>query len=166
MQVTLGNGSERTLTNPAVSIDGIEGDASVLPYDVVALPDLGTTDLPSIESADDYPLFDPWIKPHEHALLNTTSLEGGGRCDGFPDFRHPLPLDGSLSPPGTFPAVFGRSADAASGEEVVFAYDPHLALYENTVENPVRVRFYLVVLLVRFGILHGVVMGGWGEMMY
>ena len=78
------------------------------------------------------------------ALLNTTSLESSGQCDGFPTFRQPFILnnrveqvkdDGTVvlkSPPGTFPTVFGRTSD---GEE--FAYDPHLALYENSLDSPV-----------------------------
>ena len=38
--------------------------------------------------------------------------------------------------PGTVPAVFGRSVDVHTGLAVDFAFDPHIMLYENTVDNP------------------------------
>ena len=138
------DGETKTLENPAVSIEGIEGDTSILSYNVVSLPDFKSTQLPTIESSDDYPLFDTWIKPYENALLNTTSLEDSQECDGFPTFRQPFELNEDSSPPGTFPAVFGRSVDVNSGEDVVFSYDPHLSLYENTLENPVSLFVYLL----------------------
>ena len=125
--------TEIIVDNPEVSVTGIEGNLNILPYSVVELPAFKSNDLPTIERADDYPLFSQWIKPFENALLNTTSLEGSNQCDGFPSFRRPFPLNDVDSPPGSFPAVFGRSADG-----IVFAYDPHLKFYENTVENPVR----------------------------
>ncbi len=124
---------EIKVPNPEVSVEGIEGNESILPYDVVDLPVFKSKDLPTIENADDYPLFSDYVKPFENALLNTTDLEGSNQCDDFPTFRKPYPLNDDGSPPGYFPTVFGRSADG-----VVFAYDPHLKFYENTVENPVR----------------------------
>ena len=126
---------KKDLSNPAVSVEGI--DPSILGYDIVSLPDFKSTDLPTIENSQEYPMFEPWIKPYENALLNTTSLEGSpGQCDGFPTFRQPFALDDVDSLPGAFPTVFGKSQD--NGVEVTFAFDPHLTLYENTVENPVR----------------------------
>ena len=92
--------------------------------------------MPSIESSDEYPLFNDWIKIDENALLNTTSLEGTAICDTMPDFRNPLPFDGDGAPgatlPGVFPSIFGKSTDG-----VVFLYDRHLTFYENSVENMV-----------------------------
>jgi len=130
---TCSDTAEQYLSNPAVSVEGI--DPSILGYNIVSLPDFKSTDLPTIEDSNEYPMFDPWIKPYENALLNTTSLEGSpGQCDGFPTFRQPFPLDDVDSPPGSFPAVFGESQD--NGVEVTFAYDPHLKLYENTILNP------------------------------
>ena len=130
------NEEEKTLLNPAVSIKGTKHDPSILPYKVVNLPNFKSTDFPTIESSDEYPLFDTWIKPHENALLNTTL--DSTECDGFPTFRQPFALNEVDSPPGAFPAVFGKSVDVHTGEAVVFSYDPHLSLYENTLENPVR----------------------------
>lgn len=109
-----------------------------MPYAVVSLPDFKSNDLPSMEGSSEYPMFAEWVHEDEHALLNTTSLEGGGQCDGFPTFRRPVEVNEEGSPPGAFQSVFGRSEDAFTGEEVVFIYDPHLAMYENTVQNPVR----------------------------
>lgn len=124
---------EINVDNPEVSVAGIEGNANILPYNVVDLPVFKSIDLPTIENADDYPLFSDYVKPFENALLNTTALEGSNQCDGFPTFRKPFPLDDAGSPPVYFPTVFGRSADG-----IVFAYDPHLKFYQNTVDNPVR----------------------------
>ena len=132
------SGDEYIIANPEVSLDGIEGDTSILPYNVVSLPDYKSSDLPTIESPDEYPLFDQYIHANENAILNTTTLEGSTECEGFPTFRQPFPLNEVDAPPHTFPAVFGKSLDVNTGEEVVFAYDPHLALYENSVENPLE----------------------------
>jgi hypothetical protein len=132
---TCANTDERYLFNPPISVEGIEG-TSILPYNVVSLPNFKSNQLPTIESSDEYPMFAPWIKPFEHALLNTTLDEN--ECVGFPSFRAPFPQNEDGFIPGTFPAVFGRSIDENSLEEVIFAYDPHLKFYENTIENPVR----------------------------
>ena len=149
------DGKTKILLNPEVSVESIEGDTSILPYNVVNLPHYKSTDFPSIEDSNDYPLFDTWIKPHENGLLNSTSLEiSPTQCDDFPTFRQPFPYNEAGSPPGAFPAVFGRSTDVDTGLEVVFAYDPHLALYENTVENPVScfvgASFICYVILVSY----------------
>lgn len=125
------------IANPAVSIAGVD---SVLPLNILPLPHFKSESCPSIESSDDYPLFNEWIKSNENALLlNTTSLNG--MCDDFPDVRKPLPFDGDNSPgntqTGTFPSIFGTASDAETGEEVTLLYDRHLALYENTIENPI-----------------------------
>ena len=126
-----------TIANPAVSIAGVEG---ILNLDVIDLPDFKSSDLPSIESSADYPLFSEWIKSDENALLNTTSLDNG-MCDGLPDFRNPLPWDENGSMTGTFPSIFAKSVDSEDGSDVVFVYDRHLTLFENTVENPVSTSF-------------------------
>ncbi|KAL7541680.1 LOW QUALITY PROTEIN: hypothetical protein ACHAXR_011131 [Thalassiosira sp. AJA248-18] len=127
--------TERNIANPTVSVEGIIG-SSILPYQVVTLPNFKSNDLPTLENTDDYPMFDQWTQPFEHALLNTTNLEGSGQCDGFPSFRQPFPLNGVDSQPGAFPSVFGKSIDVNSGEEIHFLYDPHLKFYENSLTSP------------------------------
>lgn len=149
---TCSSTGKRYIENPIVSVEGV--DSSILNYNVVSLPNFKSSDFPTIENTDEYPLFDTWIHPYEHGLLNTTSLEDSGQCDGFPTFRQPFPLTDSDSADGTFPAVFGKALDAISGEEVTFVYDPHLKLYENTIENPVRLllfcaTFCLICLLMQ-----------------
>ena len=139
---TCSSTGKRYIENPIVSIEGV--DSSILNYNVVSLPNFKSNDFPTIENTDEYPLFDNWIHPYEHGLLNTTSLEGSGQCDGFPSFRQPFPLTDADSADGTFPAVFGKALDAISGEEVTFVYDPHLKMYENTIENPVRSCFVVL----------------------
>jgi hypothetical protein len=126
------------LVNPPVSIDEVEGRTNELfPYRVVNLPPFKSSDFLTIENASNYHhLFAQWIHSDEHGLLNTTSLEGTDQCDGHPDFRQPVPVNDRDAPPGAIPTVFGRSVDANTGEVHIFAYDPHLALHENTVENP------------------------------
>lgn len=71
------------------------------------------------------------VHPNEEVLLNTTALEDTNQCDGFPSFHIPVPHDEEGAPKGAFATVFGKTP---SGIE--FAYDPHLALQENTVDNP------------------------------
>ena len=119
----------------------ITGTEGTLPLDIIDLPDFKSSDLPSIESSSDYPLYSPWIKSDENALLNTTSLDDNGLCSdaAMPDFLNPLPWDEDGAPPGTFPSVFAKSVDSETGNEVVFLYDRHLTFYENTVENPVSI---------------------------
>lgn len=114
------------ISNPPVDVAALEG---VVDLDVVDLPAFGSVDLPSIESADDYPIMGEWIKSDENALLNTTGLDA---CDGLPDFRRPLPWDEAAAMPGTFQSIFGKSEDG-----VAFLYDRHATFFENTVENPV-----------------------------
>mmetsp|Transcript_598 Transcript_598/g.1176 ORF Transcript_598/g.1176 Transcript_598/m.1176 type:complete len:266 (+) Transcript_598:668-1465(+) len=117
------------IANPAVSITGIE--ESSMSIDVIDLPDFKSTELPTIESSSQYPLFSEWIKPNENALLNTTSLEDGMTCDSS-DFRMPMEWDGDGAPgntqPGTFGSIFAKSLDSETGSEVVFLYDRHLSL--------------------------------------
>lgn len=135
------------IANPSVSISGIEGNITLA---IINLPNFKSNDLPSIESSTDYPLFSEWIKSDENALLNTTSLDRT-MCANLPDFRTPLPsFDGAGSPgltmPGVFPSIFAKSYDEEIGSEVVFLYDRHLVLLENTVDNPVS--FILVILAI------------------
>ena len=136
-----GEEEETQIANPAVSISGIEGNITL---DIINLPNFKSNDLPSIESSTDYPLFSEWIKSDENALLNTTSLDRT-MCANLPDFRNPLPFNGAGSPgltmSGVVPSIFGKSADG-----VVFLYDRHLVLLENTVDNPVS--FTLVILAI------------------
>ena len=109
---------------------------SILPYQVVTLPNFKSNALPTIESTQDYPMFDQWTHPFEHALLNTTDLENSGQCDGFPTFRQPVPITGVDSQDGAFPTVFGKSIDVNTNEVIHFLYDPHLKFYGNTIESP------------------------------
>jgi hypothetical protein len=123
------------IANPPVSIEGVEG--RIFSYRVVELPSFKTPDFLSIENPTVFhPLFAQWIHPDENGLLNTTILEGTDECIGHPNFRQPLPGNERDAPPGAIPTVFGRSVDSVTGETHVFAYDPHLALKENTIENP------------------------------
>ena len=109
--------------------------AGVANLDIVNLPNFKTSDLPSIESADDYPLFAQWLgnQGEESALLNTTALTG--QCNNMPSFRVPLPYDADGTPEsietGTVPSIFGTTT---GGD--VFLYDRHLSLLKNTVDNP------------------------------
>lgn len=118
------------LNNPAVSIPA-NIPSSILPWNVVPLPSLNTPSFPSIDNGDEWPAFSTWFHPNENALLNTTDLEGTSTCDGFPSYHQPIPHDEEGAPKGTFPTVFGRTP-----EGIDFAYDPHLALRENTVDSP------------------------------
>lgn len=121
------------IANPPVSVAGLDPTS----LNLITLPvDFKSVDLPSVESASEYPLFEQWIKEDEHALLKT-GLEETGLCDDLPDVRNPLPLNEVGALPGYFPSIFAKSTDAVTGEEVVFLYDRHLSLLENTVENPV-----------------------------
>eukprot|EP00804_Cyclotella_cryptica_P013853 CCRYP_002403-RF/>CCRYP_002403-RF protein AED:0.04 eAED:0.04 QI:361/1/1/1/0.81/0.82/17/505/2306 len=143
-RVPIGNLSrylpQNYISNPAVSIEGVEGRTNDLfPYRVVDLPPFKSSQFLSIENATAFHhLFAQWIHADENGLLNTTSLDGTDQCDGHPNFRQPLPVNERDSPPGTIPTVFGRSTDAATGEVHVFAFDPHLTLRENTLENPLE----------------------------
>ncbi len=134
-----GNGVEYTIANPPVSIEGVEGNADLLPYATVALPSFGSSEFPAVEKAsEDFPLFTEWMKDDENALLTTNVLESSTQCDGFPSFRQPeaVAVPTEDAPLSILPTVFGRSINSITGEEEVFAYDPHLHLYENTPENP------------------------------
>ena len=133
------------IENPMVSIQGLETltdeilKTQLLPYNVVELPNFRSSDFISIENTLEYHhLFAQWIHPNENGLLNTTSLEGSDQCYNHPNFRQPLPMNDRDAPPGTVPTVFGKSVDADTEEVHVFAYDPHLALRENTLENPLQ----------------------------
>lgn len=128
------------LVNPPVSIDGVEGRSNELfPYRVVNLPPFKSSDFITIENPSRYHhVFAQWIHADENGLLNTTSLQDTDQCDGHPNFWQPLPVNNRDAPPGALPSVFGRSVDASTGEVHIFAFDPHLALRENTVENPLE----------------------------
>ena len=133
VSVTAPGGSYYTeFQNPVVNIP-----AGIIPEDdMIALPSFKSTDLPSIESSSDYPMFSQWIKSDENALLNTTSLvDPVDMCSDVTNVRVPLSLDGYGAPgatlPGFFPSIFGKSADG-----IVFLYDRHFTFQENTVENP------------------------------
>ena len=117
------------LHNPEVKFTG--APSSMNPYNTVSLPELNSVDLPSIDNGENWPVFETWVHPNEDALLNTTSLEDSNECDDFPSFHLPLPHNEPGAPKGRFQTVFGKTP---SGIE--FAYDPHLALQENTVDNP------------------------------
>ena len=119
----------KVFPNPEVKFSGVP--SSVNPYNTVNLPEMNSIDLPSIDNGENWPAFATWVHPNENVLLNTTSLEDTNQCEGFPDFYIPIPHDEPGAPKGAFPTVFGRTP---SGIE--FAYDPHLALQENTVDNP------------------------------
>lgn len=126
-------GNYLAVHNPEVSVEGVP--TSILPYNVVNLPAFKSVDFPVIDNPDAYNhIFEEWMGYDEHAILNTTSLEGSDQCDGFPNFRKSEILNPDHGPGRVWkvkPTVFGKTADGHT-----FAYDPHLALPENTVENP------------------------------
>ena len=122
-------GDIKIFPNPEVKFSGVP--SSINAYNAVNLPEMNSIDLPSIDNGENWPAFATWVHPNEDAMLNTTSLEDTNQCDGFPSFHIPVPHDMPGAPKGAFPTVFGKTP---SGIE--FAYDPHLALQENTVDNP------------------------------
>ncbi|KAK1734850.1 hypothetical protein QTG54_014310 [Skeletonema marinoi] len=133
------NTNEGHIANPPVSIEGVEGNAAVLPYATVTLPPFGSNEFPAVEMAsEEFPLFTEWMKDDENALLNSDSLESSAQCDGFPSFRQPEAVAETKddAPLSILPTVFGRSANPVTGLEETFAYDPHLTLYENTPDKP------------------------------
>ena len=133
------NGTQYTIANPPVSIEGVEGNVDVLPYSTVALPPFGSNEFPAVEKAsEDFPLFTAWMKDDENAMLNSDSLESSTQCDGFPSFRQPeaVAVEYDDAPQSILPTVFGRSLNPDTGVEEIFAYDPHLFLYENTPDKP------------------------------
>lgn len=125
------------IKNPPVDIGhGVQSVPSLFKYNLVSLPAFKSPALPAMDNPDDYPLFHQGYRRNrlaevdtvlwgfdEHAMLNDTSLEGSGQCDGFPDFRVPVPNDpwkwGDAEFWKVFPTVFGQSSDGH-----VFAYDP------------------------------------------
>lgn len=115
--------------NPEIKFSGVP--SSIKKYNTVSLPEYNSADLPSIDGGEDWPVFSTWVHPNEDAILNTTSLEDSNQCDGFPNFYIPLPYDEPGSPKGAFQTVFGKTPGG-----IEFAFDPHLALQENTVDNP------------------------------
>ena len=137
--VTWGDGKEGDIPNPPVSIEGVEGDAELLPYTTVTLPPFGSNAFPAVEKAsEEFPLLTEWMKDDENALLNSDILESSTQCDGFPSFRQPEAVAETKddAPLSILPTVFGRSVDPVTGLEDIFAYDPHLTLYENTPDKP------------------------------
>ena len=117
----------------------MEGNAELLPYATVALPPFGSNEFPAVEKAsEEFPLFTEWIKDDENALLNSEILESSTQCDGFPSFRQPEAVAEVKddTPLSNLPTVFGRSVNPVTGLEDIFAYDPHLTLYENTPDKP------------------------------
>jgi len=133
------NGTELYLSNPPVSIEGVEGNGDLLPYSTVNLPPFGSTEFPAVEKAsEEFPIFTDWMKDDENALLNSSSLEATTQCDGFPSFRQPeaVAVLTEDSPESILPTVFGRSINQDTRVEEIFAYDPHLSLYENTPDKP------------------------------
>ena len=133
------NGTEYEIANPAVSIEGVEGNEALLPYSTVTLPAFGSSEFPAVEKASEaYPLFTEWMKDDENGLLDTNALESSTQCDGFPSFRQPeaVAVEMDDAPQSILPTVFGRSLNPDTGLEEMFAFDPHLMLYENTPENP------------------------------
>jgi hypothetical protein len=56
------NGTEYEIANPAVSIEGVEGNEALLPYSTVTLPAFGSSEFPAVEKAREaYPLFTAWM---------------------------------------------------------------------------------------------------------
>lgn len=128
-----GNSGFFGISNPPVNYAGYE---SQLEFNVLNLPTFKSTDFPVIDNPDEY--FSGWEKffgPDENAILNTQSLEGSAQCASMYNFRQPR-LNNPNSPFEkevwkTFPTIFGQSSDGH-----MFLYDPHLALPENSIENP------------------------------
>lgn len=132
-----GNIDSRTwfggIRNPEVNFAGYE---SQLEFGVLNLPTFKSPDFPVIDNPDEYhPLWEKFLGYDENAILNTLSLEGSAQCTDMYNFRQPrMNKDwvlGSAEVWKIFPTVFGKSADGH-----MFLYDPHLALPENSVENP------------------------------
>lgn len=126
------------IKNPVIDIGhGVQSVPELFKYSVVSLPAFKSPELPVMDNPDDFPLLaEPQLRQSriaeydsvlagydEHAMLNTTSLEGSGQCDGFPSFRVPVLNDpwklGDFEFWKVFPTVFGQTSDGH-----VFAYDP------------------------------------------
>ena len=127
------------IANPPVSITGVEGNTDLLPYSTVNLPPYGSADFPAVEkAADKFPLFTDYMKEDENGMVVTDALESSSQCDGFPSFRQPeaVATPSDDAPESTLPTVFGRSINLDTGLEEIFVFDPHLTLYENTIDKP------------------------------
>jgi len=119
--------------NPPVNFAGYE---SQLEFGVLNLPAFKSSELPVIDNPDEY--FSGWEKffgQDENAILNTPSLEGSAQCANMYNFRQPRLnkqwYANSKEVYKTFPPIFAKSSDGH-----MFLYDPHLALPENSIENP------------------------------
>ena len=119
--------------NPVVNITGIENTAK-LPYTTVTLPEANLLNMDT--GADLGPVFQNFYKPNESWMLTDASSLDTAQCENHPSIHQLVESSDSLTdhPAANLPTVFGTTT--INGQIATLAFDPHLALHENTVENP------------------------------
>ena len=129
--------------NPKVDLSlGLEGNNSLVPYNVVNLPPIGNG-LESLNDGDEFKsseYFSKYNKPNDEFWLNTPI--DSQQCKNHPlvaeagETESKLRTDAYKHVETAFPPLFGRSRNSVTGEIEFLLFDPHLEWQENTVENP------------------------------
>ncbi len=147
-----GGSSSGYVANPKVDLTGIENNSNLVPYTVIDLPPILTSNddrMVSIDNGDNLgSYFLNFYKPNDEFYLNTSNLDKGQCADHPPvrgaayaedsrlDHSKNSDVDENNHPETAFPPIFGRTLNGRTGQSEILLFDPHIALGENTIENP------------------------------
>eukprot|EP00586_Coscinodiscus_wailesii_P011040 CAMPEP_0172493050 /NCGR_PEP_ID=MMETSP1066-20121228/24373_1 /TAXON_ID=671091 /ORGANISM="Coscinodiscus wailesii, Strain CCMP2513" /LENGTH=895 /DNA_ID=CAMNT_0013263005 /DNA_START=387 /DNA_END=3071 /DNA_ORIENTATION=+ len=140
--------------NPKVDLTGIVNDPALVPYTVIDLPPILGNDnaMVTIDNGEEYvthKYFSMFTKPNDEFWLNDATSVNPNQCLSHPNvftaaYDTPTklntdPNEGVSSgnhPETAFPPMFGKTLNKATGKYEYLLFDPHLVLFDNTVENP------------------------------
>lgn len=143
------------LRNPKIDLTGIVNDSTLVPHEVVNLPEILGNSNKMVSVNDGYEFeaskyFSLFNKAHDEFYLNDATSVSQSQCANHPNVRTagydtPSQLNvgsnsavkGDNHPETAFPPLFGKSFNAQTGQFEHLLFDPKLVLLENTVENPI-----------------------------
>jgi uncharacterized protein (DUF1800 family)/uncharacterized protein (DUF1501 family) len=142
------------VNNPKVDLTGIVNDPALVPYTIIDLPPILGNDnaMVTIDNGEDYTTnvyFSKYSKPNDEFWLNDATSINPNQCLSHPSvltaaYDTPTKLStggneevSSKNHPETaFPPLFGKTLNTVTGQYEHLLFDPHLVLFENSVENP------------------------------
>jgi len=138
--------------NPKVDLTGIVNDPALVPYTVIDLPPILGNDnaMVTIDNGEEYvthKYFSMFTKPNDEFWLNDATSVNPNQCLSHPNvftaaYDTPTklntdPNEGVSSgnhPETAFPPMFGKTLNKATGKYEYLLFDPHLVLFDNTVD--------------------------------
>lgn len=143
------------MLNPKVDLTGIVNDSSLVPHEIVDLPEIlgNSNEMISLNNGVEFQAsayFSLFNKANDEFYLSDATSVSQSQCANHPRVRTagydtPTQLNtgsndqvkGDEHPVSAFPPLFGKSFNVQTGQFEYLLFDPKMVLLDNTVDNPI-----------------------------